>query len=138
MLYLSWVLFYFEVVSGLKVNLEKSVIFPVGNAVNIEMLARELGCRAWTLPSIYLGLPFGSKRDSSRVWEGASKIHKYVTAWKRLYISKRGRLTLVGRTISNMPIYTLSLFLMPKSVKNRLKKIQWAEGELERKTCLVN
>lgn len=52
MLYLSWVLFYFEVVSGLKVNLEKRVIFPVGNAVNIEMLASELGCRAWTLLSI--------------------------------------------------------------------------------------
>ena len=31
MLNLSWILLYFEALSGLRINLDKSVIFPVGN-----------------------------------------------------------------------------------------------------------
>ena len=36
MVYLSWILSYFEVLSGLKVNLDKSAILPVGDVENIE------------------------------------------------------------------------------------------------------
>ena len=35
MLYLSWILLYFEALSGLRVNLEKSAIMPVGNVENL-------------------------------------------------------------------------------------------------------
>ena len=42
----------------------------------------------------------------------------------REYISKGGKLTLIRSTLSNLPIYLLSLFRLPKSVKCRLEKIQ--------------
>ncbi|RVW92919.1 putative ribonuclease H protein [Vitis vinifera] len=45
--------------SGLRINLAKSEIIPVGEVVEVEELAVELGCRVGTLPSQYLGLPLG-------------------------------------------------------------------------------
>ena len=57
MVYLSWILLYFEALSRLKVNLEKSAILLVGDVVNIEQLPCELGCKPGTLPSTHLGLP---------------------------------------------------------------------------------
>ena len=60
MVCLILILLYFESLSGLKVNLDKSAILPEGDVQNIEQLACELGCKAGTLPSTYLGLPLGT------------------------------------------------------------------------------
>ncbi|RVW30881.1 Retrovirus-related Pol polyprotein from transposon TNT 1-94 [Vitis vinifera] len=40
---LSWILFWFEAASGLRINLAKSEIIPVGEVQGIEELAMELG-----------------------------------------------------------------------------------------------
>ena len=37
--HLSWILFWFEAASGLKINLAKSEIIPVGEVVGMEELA---------------------------------------------------------------------------------------------------
>ena len=138
MLYLSWILLRFEAFSRLRIYLDKSAILPVGKVENLNQLANELGCRVGSLPSSYLGLPLGSKLNSSRVWEGIEEKFRR----KRQYISKGGRLMLIRSTLSNMPIYMLSLFRMPKSVKNRLEKIQkdflWGGGSTVRKIHLVS
>ncbi|RVX04635.1 LINE-1 reverse transcriptase-like [Vitis vinifera] len=59
MTYLSWLLMWFEACSGLRINLEKSEIIPVGRVLNIEGLALELGCKVGGFPSSYLGMPLG-------------------------------------------------------------------------------
>ena len=55
---------------------------------------------------------------------GGGKIQKYLALWKRLYISKGGRLTLIRSMLSHMPIYLLSLLHIPRVVRLRLEKIQ--------------
>ena len=55
---LKAVLLCFEVVSGLKVNLGKSELVPVGEVENIDHLADLLGCKVAALPMCYLRLPF--------------------------------------------------------------------------------
>ena len=60
----SWVLLWFEAIFGLKINLEKSSILPLGIVENLEDLAAELGCRKGNLLTTYLGLPLGMKRKS--------------------------------------------------------------------------
>ena len=40
--YLSWLLMWFEVVSGLRINLEKSELIPVGRVENIDDLDLDL------------------------------------------------------------------------------------------------
>ena len=73
MAYLSWILLWFEAVSGLRINLEKSSIFPVGNVEILDDLAYELGCKTGTLPSTYLVLPLGMKHNSLQVWDGVEE-----------------------------------------------------------------
>ena len=140
---LSWTLMWFEAFSGLKINLNKSEIIPLGRVDNVESLAAELGCRVGALPTMYLGLPLGAPHRALGVWDSIEeRFRKRLSSWKRQYISKGGRLTLIRSTLSSLPIYFLSLFRMPKSVCARLEKIQrdflWGGGNLDRKPHLVN
>ena len=142
LVYLNWILMWFEALYGLKINLSKSALLPVGSVENPKSLALELGCKVDCLPTTYLGLPLGVKHNSTRVWDGVEeKFWKMLALWKRLYISKGGRITLIRSTLSNMPIYLMSLLCMPKSVIKRLEKIKrdflWGGGNLERKLHLV-
>ena len=47
---------WFEAISGLRINLDKSEILPVWRVENVWILALELGCKVGALPSTYLGL----------------------------------------------------------------------------------
>ena len=71
---------WFEAFSGLKINLNKSVIIPMGRMDDVEVLVAELGCGVGSLPSTYLGLPLGlliglwgfgipSKKDLDKGWQ---------------------------------------------------------------------
>ena len=142
MTYLSWLLMWFEACSGLKINLEKSELIPVGRVHNIEGLALELGCKVGRLPSYYLGLPLGAPFNSLAVWDGVEeRFPRRLAMWKRQYISKGGRLTLIRSTLSSMPLYFMSLFYLPRKVRLRLEKIQrdflWGGGALVQKPHLV-
>jgi hypothetical protein len=114
----------FEGVSGLKVNLSKSELVPVGNVVDVEGLADILGCRVSSLPLKYLGLPLGASFKAKPIWNGViEKIDRRLASWKRMYLSKGGRITLIKSTLSNLPTYLLSLFSIPASVANRIEKL---------------
>ena len=43
--HLRWILFWFEAASGLRINLAKSEIIPVGEVEEVDEMAVELGCR---------------------------------------------------------------------------------------------
>ena len=134
---------WFEAFSGLKINLNKSEIIPLGRVDNMEELAVELGCGVGSLPTKYLGLPLGAPHRAVGVWDSIEeRFRNRLSSWKRQYISKGGRLTLIRSTLSSLPIYFLSLFRMPTIVWARLEKIQrdflWGGGNLESKLHLVN
>jgi hypothetical protein len=57
---LRYVFTWFEAVSGLKINLSKSEIVPVGDVPHIVELMQILGCKQSFLPLQYLGLPLGA------------------------------------------------------------------------------
>ena len=42
--FLLWLLMWFEVISGLRVNLDKSELIPIGRVEDVEELAFELCC----------------------------------------------------------------------------------------------
>ena len=50
----------FQAFTGLKVNVGKSEIVPVGEVGNIDDLASILSCRVGSLPMKYLGMPLGT------------------------------------------------------------------------------
>ena len=140
---LCWILAWFEALLGLNINLEKSSLLLVGRVDDVEGLAFEFGCNIGSLPTEYLGLPLGAKHKEARVWDGVEeRFQRMLALWKRQYISKDGRLTLIRSVLSNMPTNLLSLFQLPKKVKLRLDKIQrnflWGGGSPERKFHLIN
>ena len=107
---------------GLKVNLGKSELVPVGVIPNIEILVDALGCKQGTLPFKYLTIPLGAKFKEKTIWNPIlDKMERRLAGWKRLYLSKGGRVTLIKRTLSNLPTYFLSLFPIPVDVANRMK-----------------
>ena len=82
--FLCWLLMWFEALSGLKINLEKSELIPVGRVSNVDSLADELGCKVGSLPTTYLGLPLGAHCKSVAVWDGVEEcFRKRLTYWKR-------------------------------------------------------
>ena len=140
--FLSWILMWFEAMTGLKINLDKSEIIPVGTVPNLVELASELGCKIGSLPTSYLGLPLGAKHNALGVWDSIEeRYRKKLAAWKTQYISKGGRITLIRNTLSSLPIYYLSLFRMPQKVCDRLERIQrqflWGGSAPEKKFSLV-
>ena len=73
LMHLSWILFWFEAASGLRINLDKSEIILVGEVEEVDEMAVELGCRVGLLPSVYLGLPLGAPNKASSVWDGVEE-----------------------------------------------------------------
>ena len=140
--HLCWLLMWFETLSGLKANLEISELIPVGRVENIGELADDFGYKVGILPSIYLGMPLGAPFKSIGVWDGIEeRFRKKLAMWKQQYISKGGRITLIRSTLSNLPIYFMSIFQLPRAVRMRLEKMQkdflWGGGALEQKPHLV-
>jgi hypothetical protein len=124
-LQLRYLLTWFEAISGLKVNLAKSELVPMGDVPFIEDLAGILGCKTSCLPMNYLGLPLGAKFKAKSIWNGVLEtMEKRLAGWKRLYLSNGGRLTLIKSTLSNIPTYFLSLFPILTALANRMEKLQ--------------
>ncbi|RVX22106.1 putative sugar phosphate/phosphate translocator [Vitis vinifera] len=119
--YLSWILFWFEAASGLRINLDKSEIIPVGEVEEMEEMAAELGYKVGSMPSVYLRLPLGPPNKSTAMWDGVEeKMRRRLAHWKHQYISKGGRLILIKSTMASMSLYQMSLFRMPKERKGGL------------------
>ena len=115
---------WFEAHSGLRINLEKSKVIPMGKVENIDELAQALDCWVGGLPSSYLGLPLGTPFKSVSVWDGVEvSLHKRWALWTRQCISKRETLHPDSETISILPIYFMSLFHIPRLVRLRMEKI---------------
>eukprot|EP00268_Persea_americana_P008172 TRINITY_DN13144_c0_g1_i6.p1 TRINITY_DN13144_c0_g1~~TRINITY_DN13144_c0_g1_i6.p1 ORF type:complete len:313 (+),score=49.71 TRINITY_DN13144_c0_g1_i6:1004-1942(+) len=63
------ILFYFEAVSGLRVNFFKSELIGIKvNEDHLNRLANIFGCKAVTLPSTYLGLPLCGGTSTNSLW----------------------------------------------------------------------
>ena len=92
---------------------------------HIGDLVQSLGCKQSGLPMHYLGLPLGAKFKETTIWNPVlERVEKRLASWKRLYLSKGGKITLIKSTLSSIPTYFLSLFPIPARVANRLEKLQ--------------
>ena len=87
---------WFEVISGLSINLEKSELILMGRVENVEEVALEFGCKVGILPSSYLGFRLGVPLKSMVVWdEVEERFRRKRAIWRRWYLSKGGRFTFI-------------------------------------------
>ena len=73
----------------------------------------------------YLGLPLGAKFKDKSIWIPIlEKMERKLAGWKKLCLSKGGRVTLIKITLSNLPTDFLFLFPILASVANRIARLQ--------------
>ena len=133
----------FEEVSSLRINLGKSKLVPIGVVHNIDVLVGMLDCRQSSLPLRYLELPLGAKFKELPIWNPIlEKMERRLVGWKRLYLSKGGKVTLIKSTLSSLPKYFLALLPLPGKVANHMEKLQrdflWSGINGDSKLHLVN
>ena len=92
---------------------------------------------------MYLDFPIGAKPRSKALWDPViEKFEKSLSSWKKQYLSMDGRIILIKACLSNLPIYYMSLFKMPKTMMERLDRIHknflWEEQVGKKKLHLVN
>ena len=111
----------FEEALGLSINLGKSELVLVGAVHNLEVLVGLLGCRQSSLPLKYLGLLLGAKFKDLSIWNLIlEKMEWRLAGWKRLYLSKGGKVTLIKSTLLSLPTYFLSLLPLLGKVAKRM------------------
>ena len=114
----------FEEVSGLRINFGKSKLALVEVVHNLDVLVGLLGCKQSSLTLKYLGLSLGAKFELS-IWNPIlEKMKRRLVVWKRLNLSKGGKVTLIKSSLSSLPTYFLSLLRIPRNVANRMEKLQ--------------
>lgn len=119
-------LFFFELVSGLKINYHKSCL--VGVTVDTSFLcsaAEFLNCKVGGLPFKYLGLPVGANPREASTWQPLlNALVKRLYSWKNRYLSLDGRIVLINSILSSIPTYFLSFMKMPLKVWREVVRIQ--------------
>jgi hypothetical protein len=85
------------------------------------------------LPMSYLGVPIDHKTLSNSQWaKTEEKFEKKLSVWQGRYLSLGGRLTLINSSLSNIPLYMLSLYLAPSSVLKKMdifrRRLLWYGG----------
>ncbi|KAL6345756.1 hypothetical protein AAG906_017501 [Vitis piasezkii] len=89
LVFMNWLLMWFEVISGLRINLDKSEILSIGRVKNLEVLALEVGCKVGRLSTSYLGLPLGANHKSVAIWDGRFA-NERETLWRHVISRKFG------------------------------------------------
>lgn len=128
---------------GLHINLGKYELVPVGGVHNLEALVGLLGCGQSSLPLKYLGLPLGAKFKDLSIWNPIlERMERRLAGWKRMYLSKTSKVTLIKSSLLSLPTYFLSLLPLLGKVPKRMEKLQrdflWNGIGGEPKIHLVN
>ncbi|CAN1127629.1 LINE-1 reverse transcriptase homolog [Linum perenne] len=141
--YVMAALICFETISGLKVNLHKSSLFPVGSDPDAAIFTEFLGCHLDHFPSSYLGLPLGTKATSKVIWDPViTSIERKIQSWKTKFLSLGGCIALLKSVLSGLPVYFLSVLKAPVEVIKRIERIKnrflWAGSSEKDKIHWVN
>lgn len=103
--------------SGLRINLRKIEMVRIGERGDERELASVLGCNINKLPIKYIVIPSGAKFKDTKTWDPIiDMFEKRLAGWKRNFLSKDGRLTLIKNTLTNLLIYYLSILTIQASI----------------------
>lgn len=140
----KFILKWFEIISGLSINFNKSKLICVNCPPQwTSEAARILQCKVENLPTSYLGLPVGSSHRRYSFWVPViQRVEKKLSAWKSRLLSAGARVTLVKSVLSSLPLYFCSLFKMPtivvKKINSLIRSFFWGELDSKRRTKWVS
>jgi hypothetical protein len=114
----------YELMAGPKINFYESEILTINDEGNwAEMYAEIFNCQVGSFPIKYLGLPVSPSRLHVNDWIPLiEKSAKKLDIWKGGLMSIAGRSIFINSSLSNTPIYHMSIYLLPKSTVKILDK----------------
>lgn len=117
----------FQLVSGLKINFQKSNLFGIGVDIGVITLwAENIKCNVGWFPTTYLGLPLRANPNRIQTWKPVSeRFEAMFASWKSKLLSSRGCATLLRSIFVSLPLNFMSIFQLSQRVINELEKIQW-------------
>jgi retron-type reverse transcriptase len=127
--FLKAILNSFETSTGLKVNYNKSNMYPINvPSEKMEILSRTLNCQIGGMPFTYLGLPLGlAKSRKQHFLPLIQRIEKRLSCSSN-FLSQVGRLVLVNSVFSALPTFFMCTLKIPKTI---IKQI-----DIFRRNCL--
>ncbi|GKU94169.1 hypothetical protein SLEP1_g7697 [Rubroshorea leprosula] len=74
-----------------------------------------LHCKGKDLPVKYLGIPIGGSHRRIAMWKPlVESVKKKLAPWKGHHLSFGGRITLINSMLSSLPVFLMSVYLLPK------------------------
>ncbi|XP_039007845.1 uncharacterized protein LOC120135683 [Hibiscus syriacus] len=141
------VLEVFNLMSGLKLNINKSEIFVAGlTAAQCTAISEGTGFKLGKLPVRYLGIPLVTKKLMERdCLSLIDKIRARLTLWENKHLSFAGRLQLVRSVLFSLTNYWCRQVMLPRGVIKKVEQLCsryfWKGADLSarvswRKICL--
>jgi hypothetical protein len=136
---MKMLLYLFEMLSGLKINFNKSEILMINDDEEWgKQYAEIFNCQLGFFPVKYLGVPVSPSRLHLVDWLPLiEKCNKRLDVWKGGNMTMAGRTTLICSSLNNSPIYHMSVFLLPKTTLKEIDKLRrtffWQGGGTKRK-----
>ncbi|GKV16979.1 hypothetical protein SLEP1_g27539 [Rubroshorea leprosula] len=116
----------FELVSGLKINFNKSQLVELGVEDDwLNKMSWVMCCKKGALPIKYLGITVGGSCKRIAFWKPLVEIfERKLASWKGRYLSLGGRITLINSVLSSLPVFWMSMYVIPKGTIFLLDKIR--------------
>ncbi|GKU93946.1 hypothetical protein SLEP1_g7495 [Rubroshorea leprosula] len=116
----------FELASGLKINFKKSQLIGVGVDQNWSAkMAYQLCCKEGKLLFKYLGIPIGGNHRRKAMWQPMVEfVREKLASWKGRYLSMGGRITLINSMLSSLPVFLMSVYVIPKGIIQSIDKLR--------------
>ncbi|GAU37021.1 hypothetical protein TSUD_207270 [Trifolium subterraneum] len=133
----------FEMVSGLKINFNKSKLYGINVEEDfLEAGSTFLSCRSDVIPFKFLGIPVGANPRRKETWRPVVEaMSTRFSRWSGSHLTYGGRITLINSVLASLPLYFFSFFKASICVLNQLVSIQrnflWGGGLEEKKMCWV-
>jgi hypothetical protein len=136
--FLRAVLNSFATSTGLKVNYNKSSMYPINVcSAKMEILAKTLNCQMGSMPFTYLSVPLGlSKPKICHFLPLIHRIEKRLSCTSAL-LSQAGRLELVNSVFSALPTFLMCTLKIPvatvKKIDSYRKHCLWRGNDVNSK-----
>lgn len=116
----------YEAALGQLMNVDKTSLIPTSKRVASysTRINTDTVFVASSFPIKYLGVPlFKGKGIADYFDDLITKVHKKLAGWKTLFLSAGGKLTMIKSVLCSIPIYTMVVLHVPKSVTKELDQI---------------
>jgi hypothetical protein len=108
----------FEQLSGLNINFCKIELFYFGDVKElVGGYSQIFCCEMGFFPFHYLGIPMHYRKLRNRGWKDKEESFQMkLSCWKGKMLSVGGRLVLINFVLSNLSIFMLSFFEVPREI----------------------